>query len=104
MAIPVLGGIWQLARRVESLFQDVAKLVQALAAVRDELRQLERRVSALEGREELLVEKTRSAAAVAASNAVTHELVDNVAPDWGSGSRAGRAEAGRVGGIDRRFS
>ena len=68
MAIPILGGIWQLARRVENLFQDVAKLVQGLAAVRDELRQLERRVSALEGREELLVEKTRSAAAVAASN------------------------------------
>jgi hypothetical protein len=76
MAVPLLGGIWQLARRVENLFQDVAKLVQGLAAVRDELRQLERRVSALENREELLVEKTRSAAAVAASNAVTHELVD----------------------------
>jgi hypothetical protein len=52
MAIPVLGGIWQLARRVENLFQDVAKLVQGLAAVRDELRQLERRVTALEGRED----------------------------------------------------
>ena len=76
MAIPVLGGIWQLARRVENLFQDVAKLVQGLAAVRDELQQLERRVSALENREELLVEKTRSAATVAASSAVTHELVD----------------------------
>ncbi len=44
--------------------------------MRDELRQLERRVSALENREELLVEKTPSAAAAAASNAVTHELVD----------------------------
>jgi hypothetical protein len=44
--------------------------------VRDELRQLERRVSVLENREELLVERTRSAAAVAASNAVTHELVE----------------------------
>ena len=44
--------------------------------MRDELRQLERRVSVLENREELLVERTRSAAAVAASNAVTHELVE----------------------------
>ena len=76
MAIPVLGSIWQLARRVEDLFQDVAKPVKGLPAARDELQQLERRVSALEGREELLVEKTRSAAAIAASNAVTHELVD----------------------------
>ena len=30
----------------------------------------------LENREELLVERTRSAAAVAASSAVTHELVE----------------------------
>ena len=90
MAIPVLGGIWQLARRVENLFQDVAKLVQGLAAVSDELRQLERRVSALEGREELFVEKTRSAAAAAASNAVTHELVD-------MSRRIGALEAGQGG-------
>jgi hypothetical protein len=76
MAVPVLGSIWQLARRVENLFQGVAKLVQGLAALRDEIRQLERRVSPLENREELLVEKTPSAAAVAASSAVTHELVE----------------------------
>ena len=69
MALPILGSIWQLARRVEDLFQDVAKLVQGLAAVRDELHDLEKRVTALEGREELLVEKTRTAASVAASSA-----------------------------------
>jgi uncharacterized membrane protein len=45
------ANIWQLARRVEDLFTDVAKLVQGLAAVRDELRDLEKRVPALEGRE-----------------------------------------------------
>ena len=33
MAIPVLGGIWQLARRIENIFQDVAKLVHGLAAL-----------------------------------------------------------------------
>jgi ABC-type transporter Mla subunit MlaD len=76
MAIPVLGTIWQLARRVEDIFQDVAKLVQGLAAARDELRDLERRLSALEGREELLIEKARSAAGAAASSAVTQSLVD----------------------------
>jgi cell division protein FtsB len=76
MAIPLLGGIWQLARRVEDLFQDVAKLVQGLAAVRDELRQLERRVSALEHQEELLAEKARSAASAAASGVVTQHLVE----------------------------
>jgi hypothetical protein len=58
--------------------------------VRDELQQLERHVSALENREELLVERTRSAAAVAASNAVTHELVD-------MSRRIGALEAGQSG-------
>jgi phage shock protein A len=76
MAISVLGSIWQVARRVEEIFQDVAKLVQGLAVVRDELRDLERRIAALENREELLIEKTKTAASVAASSAVTQHLVD----------------------------
>ena len=76
MALPILGSIWQLARRVEDLFRDVAKLVDGLAATRDELRELEKRVASLEDREELLIEKARSAAGVAASSAVTTHLVD----------------------------
>ena len=94
MAIPVLGGIWQLARRIENIFQDVAKLVHGLAALRDELQQLERRVTALEGREELLIERTRSAATVAASSAVTQHLVD-------MSRRIGALEAGQGGGQRR---
>ena len=94
MAIPVLGGIWQLARRIENIFQDVAKLVHGLAALRDELQQLERRVTALEGREELLIGRTRSAATVAASSAVTQHLVD-------MSRRIGALEAGQGGGQRR---
>lgn len=94
MAIPVLGGIWQLARRIENIFQDVAKLVHGLAALRDELQQLERRVTALEGREELLIERTRSAATVAASSAVTQHLMD-------MSRRIGALEAGQGGGQRR---
>jgi hypothetical protein len=91
VAIPVFGNSWQLARRVEDLFTDVAKLVlQGLAAARDELRDLEKRVTALEGREELLVEKTRTAASVAASSAVTTHLVD-------MSRRIGALEAGQGG-------
>jgi hypothetical protein len=59
MPIPVISGIWNLARRVEDLFIDVGKLVQGLAAARVELRELETRISALEGREELLIEKAK---------------------------------------------
>jgi septal ring factor EnvC (AmiA/AmiB activator) len=76
MTIPVLGSISQLARRVEDIFQDVAKLVQGLAAVRDELRQVEKRVAALEAREKPLIEKARSTAGAAASSAVMQNLVE----------------------------
>ena len=86
--------IWPLARRIENIFQDVAKLVHGLAALRDELQQLERRVTALEGREELLIERTRSAATVAASSAVTQHLVD-------MSRRIGALEAGQGGGQRR---
>jgi hypothetical protein len=47
MAIPVLGSIWQVARRVETLFVDVEKLVVSVSAMREELRQLEKRSPAL---------------------------------------------------------
>jgi hypothetical protein len=62
------------------LFRYVAKLVDGLAAARDELRELEKSVASLEAREKLLIEKARSAAGVAASSAVT-------TLDRGAGSR-----------------
>jgi cell division protein FtsB len=43
-----------------------------LEKLRDDLRELEKRVAKLEGGEELLIERARSSAAVAASGAVTH--------------------------------
>ena len=76
MAIPGLANVWQLARRVENLFADVADLVQGLASVRDDLLQLERHVLALEGREELLIEKARGAASGAASAVVMQSVAD----------------------------
>ena len=45
MAIPVLGGLWQLARRVEGLFENVENLMRGLQGLRDELRELDKRVS-----------------------------------------------------------
>jgi uncharacterized membrane protein len=44
-------SIWQLARRVDDLLRDVANLVDGLAATRDQLRELEKRVASLEARE-----------------------------------------------------
>ena len=56
--------------------QEVDNANRGLAKLRDELIDLEKRVTALEGRKELLVEKTRTAASVAAGIAVTTHLVD----------------------------
>ena len=58
----------------------------------DGVRALEKRVASLEGREELLIEKSRAAAAVAASGAVTTHLVD-------MSRRIGVLEAGRGGAM-----
>jgi hypothetical protein len=89
MAIPGLSGIWQLTRRIENIFQDVEKLVLGVAALRDELRDLEKRVTALEGREELLVEKAKGAAAGAASAVVMQSVADMA-------RRIGALEAGQA--------
>jgi hypothetical protein len=88
MAIPIVGSVWQLARRVENIFQDVEKLVQGMKALRDELHQLEKRVTALEGREELLVEKAKGAASGAASAVVMQSVADMA-------RRIGALEAGQ---------
>jgi hypothetical protein len=89
MAIPFLAPFWQLARRVEDIFKDVEQLMVGMKAMREQLSRLDRRVSALETREELLIEKTRTAAATAASGAVTTHLVD-------MSRRIGALEAGQV--------
>jgi predicted nucleic acid-binding Zn-ribbon protein len=94
MAIPGVSLLWQLARRVEKVFEEVDNANRGLAKLRDELHELEKRVTALEGREELLVEKTRTAASVAASSAVTIHLVD-------MSRRIGALEAGQ--GTPRRI-
>ena len=90
MPIPVISGIWNLARRVEDLFTDVGKLVQGLAAARGELRELETRISALEGREELLIEKAKGAASGAASAVAMQSIADMA-------RRIGALEAGQGG-------
>jgi cell division protein FtsB len=76
MALRDIGLLWQLARRVENVFNEVDNANRGLAKLRDELNALEKRVTNLESREELLIEKTRSAAGVAAASAVTQHLVE----------------------------
>ncbi len=90
MALRDLGLLWQIARRVEDVFQKVDDTTLGVEKLRDEVRELAKRVAALEAREELLIEKTRTAAATAASGAVTQHLVDMA-------RRIGALEAGQGG-------
>jgi hypothetical protein len=76
MALRDIGLFWQVARRVENVFEGVENATRGLEKVKDELRELEKRVAKLEGGEELLIEKSRSASAFAASSAVTQHLVE----------------------------
>ncbi len=76
MALRDIGLFWQLAHRIENVFEGVENATRGLEKVRDELRELEKRVAKLEGGEELLIEKARSASAFAASSAVTQHLVE----------------------------
>ncbi len=89
MAIPGFSAAWQLVRRLESLFEDVTKLVQGSALVRDQLVQLEKRIAALEGREELLIERAKGAASAAASAVVIQSVTDIA-------RRVGALEAGGI--------
>lgn len=76
MPLPALDGLWRLVRRVDDVFVRTDRAFVLLEKLTEDIRVLERRVSALEIREDLLVEKTRTAAATAAAGAVTVHLVD----------------------------
>jgi hypothetical protein len=76
VAISGIDSFWRLVRRFDDVFQKVDNTVRAPDRLADEVRALEKRVAPVEGREELLIEKSRAAAAVAASGAVTTHLVD----------------------------
>jgi len=52
---------WQLARRIEKVFAGVEHATRGLEKVRDQLRELEKRVAKPEGGEEGLIEKARPA-------------------------------------------
>ncbi len=94
MALRDLGIVWRLARRIEDLFERVDNATRSIQALRESFGEIEKRVAALEAREDLVIEKTKAAAAVAASNAVTHHLID-------MSRRIGALEAGQ--GAQRRL-
>jgi hypothetical protein len=96
MAIPGVGLLWQLARRIEKVFEEVDNANRGLAKLRDELNDLEKRVTALEGREELLVENANCRLRCRQQRRDA-SLGGHVATYRSAGS--GRSQANRVGGV-----
>lgn len=67
MALPGIGALWNLARRVEDLFALTAKVELGLAAINGRLDGIEKRVLQLEADQRQMVTEARSAAIGAAS-------------------------------------
>lgn len=76
MRLPYVSSILDFIRTVDRLIATIEGTQKSLELLVLDVRDLQRRVTLLEAREELLVEKARTAAATAASAAVTTHLVD----------------------------
>jgi hypothetical protein len=89
-----LGDAWRLFKTVERLIEFEAKQSQALEAVKAGLLDLERRVTRLESREDLVVSEARSAARAGAADAMQGVILR-------IGERLGALEAGDVKQVRR---
>ena len=76
MALADFGRLIDVLRRVDRLFENVQKLQVGQEALGDRLLDLERRLTALENREELLIEKMGNRASEAATAVVNHNMMD----------------------------
>ena len=76
MAIPGLGRAIDTIRRIDRLFENIRKLQESNEALADRVLDIERRLAALENREEVLIERMGHRASEAASGVVTNHLVD----------------------------
>ena len=90
MALPSIGAIIGLVRRVDRLFENVEKTQRGLEALEKRVSAVEDRMTVLEANQGNLVVEARAASAVAASGAVTTHLVD-------MSRRIGALEAGQGG-------
>jgi hypothetical protein len=90
LAIPGVGAIIGLVRRVDRLFETVAKTQKGLEALEERVSAIEDRMTALETNQGNVIVEARAASAVAASGAVTTHLVD-------MSRRIGALEAGQGG-------
>lgn len=76
MALAGVGRFWEILRRVDRLFENVGKLQDGQEAITDRLLEIEKRLSALENREELMIERMGTRASEAATAVVNHNMMD----------------------------
>jgi hypothetical protein len=71
-----IGRVIEVIRRVDRLFENVSKLQTGHDVLADRIFDLERRVTALESREELLVERMGNRASEAATGVVNGTIME----------------------------
>ena len=76
MALAGVGRFWEVLRRVDRLFENVGKLQDGQEAITDRLLTIEKRLSALENREELMIERMGTRASEAATAVVNLNVSD----------------------------
>jgi hypothetical protein len=75
VALPSIGSILGVVRRVDRLFNNVEKAQKAIEVLETRLRSVEDRMMHMEAGQELQVERSKSAAATAAGFAINTHLV-----------------------------
>lgn len=76
MAIPGIGSIIGLVRRVDRLFENVEKTQRGLETLERRVSAVEGRMTALEANQDKVIVEARAASAVAVSGAVAQHLVE----------------------------
>jgi hypothetical protein len=95
MALPAVGRLWQVARKIEDLFTLHAKVEASLLVIDRRLKALEDRMLRLEGDQAQIITEARSAATAASTavaGAVISEAVTRITRLEG---RADQLEQGR---------
>ena len=76
MALADIGRMIEVLRRVDRLFETIQKLQVGQEALGDRLLEVEQRLSKLENREELLIEKMGTRASEAATAVMNANMMD----------------------------
>ncbi|MFT8247127.1 hypothetical protein [Roseomonas sp. BN140053] len=76
MAFNPIPGLWKIAQRVDRAFEVQEKHGKALERLTDQIAEMQRRLDALELREEVVIAKAQGAAAAAATSAAAVSMAD----------------------------